>query len=240
MTNVIRIVGAFSFAALVFVSSTCTTFAQDPMKVAPSIFRILLENNRVRVLQEWLRPGEKEPMHSHPRAVVYALNSFNGKSVSSSRKVTAFEANARDVTWSEEQAHSIQNTGKTEIHAIIVELKTPQNLSVTRSEGGPDPLKVASRMYKLLLDNNLVRVLGFHLLPGQRTRTYYERDGVLYVLNGGVLKETFPNGKSIRQILRPKQARLVEAKSHALENIGTTEVRFFMVELKPPPEEGKM
>jgi hypothetical protein len=233
MISPTRVIRILSFATL-FLLSGNVSFGQDPMKVAPHIFRVFVENNRVRVLQEWLRPREREPMHSHPRAVVYALNSFNGRSVSLSGKITPFEARAGDVTWSEEQTHSIENTGKTEIHAVIVELKTPQSLSVTRGGGGPDPLRVAARTHKLLLENRLVRVLGFQLLPGQRTRMYYQRDGVLYVLNGGVLKETLPNGKIVSQILRPRQARWVEAKSHALENTGTTEVRFFMVELKPP------
>jgi quercetin dioxygenase-like cupin family protein len=239
MIHSTRATRATSSVILLFVLSTYTTLAQDPMKVAPHIFRLLFENDRVRVLQEWLRPGEREPMHSHPKVVVYALNSFKGESTSLSGRVTAFEADAGDVNWSEAETHTLQNTGKREIHAIIVELKTPQNLPSTRGEGGPDPLRVASRTHKLLLENNLVRVLGFHLTPGQRTRTHYQRDGVLYVLNGGVLKESFPDGKIVRQVFRPRQARWVEAKSHALENIGTTEVRFFMVELKSPPEEKK-
>lgn len=239
MIHSTRALRVTSFAILLLVLFTYTTSGQDPTKVAPHIFRVFLENNRVRVLQEWLRPGEREPMHSHPRAVVYALNSFNGKSVSLSGKVTAFKAKAGDVNWSEDKTHSIQNTGKTEIHAIIVELKTPQNQPGRKGISGPDPLKVASRTHRLLFENKLVRVLGFHLLPGQRTRTHYQRDGVLYVLSGGVLKETLPNGKIVRQVFRPRQARWVEAKSHAVENIGTTEVRLFMVELKSQPEEEK-
>jgi hypothetical protein len=234
-----RFVRVASFAFLSFVLSTSLAMGQDPLKVAPHIFRLLFENDRVRVLQEWLRPGEQEPMHSHPRAIVYTLNSLRGKSISPSGKVTAFEADANEVSWSEGETHALENTGRTILRAIIVELKTPQSLPRRMSEGRADPLKVASRTHKLLFENNLVRVLEFHLLPGQRTRTYYQRGRVSYVLSGGILRETLMNGKVARQVFRPRQARWLEAGSHALENIGLTEVRLFTIELKNLPEQEK-
>jgi quercetin dioxygenase-like cupin family protein len=223
------------FVALLSILSTNRMLGQDPMKVAPHIFRVLFENDRTRVLQEWLRPGEKEPMHSHPRAVVYAINSFRGKSTSESGKVTDLEEKADQVHWYEPETHAVENTGRTILRAIIVELKAPQR----KGEGGPDPLKVASHTHKLLFENDLVRVLEFHLLPGQRTRMHYERDRVLYVLSGGILKETLPNGKGARQAFNPRQARWLEARSHALENISLTEVHLVIVELKSPPGQEK-
>jgi quercetin dioxygenase-like cupin family protein len=239
LTNATRIVRAFSFAVLLFVLSTCTAFAQDPMKVAPSIFRILLENTRVRVLQEWLRPGEKEPMHSHPKAVRYALNSFEGKSTSLSGKVTKFSAKAGQVDWSEPETHAVENTGRTTLRAIIVELKKPQYRLVQEREGGPDPLRVASHSHKLLLENKFVRVLLFHLIPGQRTRPLYHPDHVSYVLSGGILRETLSNRRVIREVWRPRQAKWVEGGIHAVQNIGMSEVRLLVVELKPLFEEGR-
>jgi hypothetical protein len=235
-TSSTRIIRAFFFAALVFVMSMGTTFAQDPMKVAPSIFRILLENNRVRVLQEWLRPGEKEPMHSHPRAVRYALNSFNGKSTSLSGRVTEFSAKAGQVDWSEPETHAVENAGRTTLRAIIVELKTPQYLPPREHKGGPDPLRVASHSHKLLFENKFVRVLLFHLIPGQRTRPHYHPDHVSYVLRGGILRETLPNRRVIRRVWRPKRAKWVEGGTRIVQNVGMSEVRLLMVELKSPLE----
>jgi hypothetical protein len=232
MTSSTRIIRAFFFAALVFVMSMGMTFAQDPMKVAPSIFRILLENTRVRVLQEWLRPGEKEPMHSHPRAVRYALNSFKGKSTSLSGKVTEYSAKASQVDWSEPETHAVENTGRTTIRTIIVELKSPPHVSPRQRRGGADPLRVASHSHKLLFENKSVRVLLFHLIPGQRTRPHYHPDHVSYVLSGGILRETLPNRRVIRQVWRPKRAKWVEGGTRIVQNIGMSEVRLLMVELK--------
>ncbi|MEA1786141.1 hypothetical protein U1E44_08570 [Arenibacter sp. GZD96] len=39
--------------------------AQDAVIAAPNNHKILLENDRVRVLEVFLAPGEKEPVHHH-------------------------------------------------------------------------------------------------------------------------------------------------------------------------------
>jgi hypothetical protein len=43
----------------------------DPVKVAPKMYKVLLENHRVRVLEARVKPGVTAPMHSHPGSVVY-------------------------------------------------------------------------------------------------------------------------------------------------------------------------
>ena len=51
-----------------------TVQAQDPVKVAPTHFTVLLENERVRVLDFNSRAGVKIPMHSHPAYVSYSIS----------------------------------------------------------------------------------------------------------------------------------------------------------------------
>jgi poly(3-hydroxybutyrate) depolymerase len=45
----------------------------DPVKLAPDTYRVLLENDRVRVIHEVMRPGAVPPRHSHPDRVVIHL-----------------------------------------------------------------------------------------------------------------------------------------------------------------------
>ena len=53
----------------------CTTVhAQDPVKTSPQYYKVLLENDQVRVLEYRLKAGEEEPMHSHPAGVLYVLS----------------------------------------------------------------------------------------------------------------------------------------------------------------------
>jgi hypothetical protein len=49
------------------------------VKVAPDIYKVLLENDAVRVLEIRMKQDEKSEMHSHPRSVEYVLNSSQAK-----------------------------------------------------------------------------------------------------------------------------------------------------------------
>ena len=49
-----------------------TAHAQDPVKTSPQYYKVLLENDQVRVLEYRLKAGEKEAMHSHPAGVRHA------------------------------------------------------------------------------------------------------------------------------------------------------------------------
>lgn len=99
--------------------------AQDPVKVAPKAFKVLLENDRVRVLEYRAKPGEKEPMHSHPDSFVYSLSPYKIKinfpdGTTGIRKVKAGEA-----IWQEAETHASENMGRADARALIVELKEP-------------------------------------------------------------------------------------------------------------------
>lgn len=89
----------------------------------PKGHRILLENERVRVLEACIRPGETTGMHSHPPCVVYALGSARVKL--SFQDGTSREAEIRDgdTSWSEGGWHDVENIGTTDDIGIIVELK---------------------------------------------------------------------------------------------------------------------
>ena len=44
----------------------------DPIKVAPHIYELEFENDRVRVVRQTVRNGETQPLHAHPdRLLVY-------------------------------------------------------------------------------------------------------------------------------------------------------------------------
>jgi hypothetical protein len=47
--------------------------AGDAVSVAPNLYKVLLENDKVRVLETRYGPGVKSEMHSHPDLVAVAL-----------------------------------------------------------------------------------------------------------------------------------------------------------------------
>jgi quercetin dioxygenase-like cupin family protein len=103
----------------------CTTIhAQDPVKTSPQYYKVLLENDQVRVLEYHLKPGEKEPMHSHPTGVVYVLSGAKLKfSYPDGRTEERAAANGETI-WRDPTTHAVENIGNTEAHAIAIDLKT--------------------------------------------------------------------------------------------------------------------
>ena len=47
----------------------------DPVLVAPHIYALVFENEKVRVLRQTVRNGETSPLHGHPDRVMVYLQS---------------------------------------------------------------------------------------------------------------------------------------------------------------------
>jgi quercetin dioxygenase-like cupin family protein len=103
----------------------------DAMVAAPEHHEVLLENERVRVLDSRIKPGDTVPVHTHRWAsVLYILGTSDfirydneGNAVFDSRtKESSIVAGT--VTWSPPlRAHSVENVGNTEIRVVSIELK---------------------------------------------------------------------------------------------------------------------
>ena len=110
-------------ASLTLVVAPKTGMAQDMAKVAPNTTKVLLENDRVRVLEVRQKPGEKGAMHSHPASLICPLNTSKAKFTSPEGKTTESELKAGAVTWREAETHAVENVGTTDSHVLVIELK---------------------------------------------------------------------------------------------------------------------
>lgn len=95
----------------------------DPVAISPQLYSVRFENDRVRVLEYRLKPGGREPMHSHPPGVVFALADATVKTTLPDGTVVAYPSHAGDVLWRDAVTHSAENVGTTEAHYYAVELK---------------------------------------------------------------------------------------------------------------------
>jgi beta-alanine degradation protein BauB len=112
--------------SFVMICAAGTVQAQDPVKVAPKNFKVLLENERVRVLDFHSSSGQKIPMHSHPAYISYSISgSGKTKFTSQDGKVTEQPANTGQATWHEAQTHASEYSGTGAAHVLLVELKAP-------------------------------------------------------------------------------------------------------------------
>ena len=100
--------------------------AQDAAVVNPKTIHVTLDNDRVRVFEAKLEPGDKENMHSHPASIVYVIAGGKVRSHTPDGKTSEAELKAGDTIYREPLTHWAENIGTTTLRMIVVELKTPR------------------------------------------------------------------------------------------------------------------
>ncbi len=95
----------------------------DPIEVSPANYRLLLENDRVRVVEMTLRPGEIDEMHSHPSETVYFIKGGAVRVHAPDGGTAEVEFPDGGVMWHEPWTHRVENVGRSELRAVIVEDK---------------------------------------------------------------------------------------------------------------------
>jgi quercetin dioxygenase-like cupin family protein len=105
-----------------------------------------------------------------------------------------------------------------------------------------DPLKVASGQYKLLAENDEVRILEGDLGVGVKTVMHSHPDVMALILEPGATKWTAPDGKSTTSAAGMKRGTVIAmpAATHISENVGKTPLKTVIIEFKKPaPAAGK-
>jgi quercetin dioxygenase-like cupin family protein len=94
----------------------------DPTRTDPELYKVIFENEQVRVLEYKDKSGDKTNPHRHPNSVMYTLSSFKRKLYVNGQE-KEIEKRPGEVSWLPAQEHIGENTGDTETHVIFVELK---------------------------------------------------------------------------------------------------------------------
>ncbi len=110
-------------SAFLLVSAFGLVRGQDPTKVDASHYKVVFENEHVRVLRITYGPGEKSVMHEHPVGVAISItdNSVRMTMPDGSTEDTAGKAG--DAEWHEAGKYLPENLGDTPMEVILVELK---------------------------------------------------------------------------------------------------------------------
>jgi predicted metal-dependent enzyme (double-stranded beta helix superfamily) len=103
----------------------------DAMVAAPDHHEILLENDRVRVLDTRLAPGQRTPIHTHASSAALYVMSWSDFLRRDAEGIVIVDSR----TWERQPvigealwlpplpAHSVENIGTAELRLIAVELK---------------------------------------------------------------------------------------------------------------------
>ena len=108
----------------------------DPVETNPELYRVLFENQRVRVLEYRDGPGDRTSPHGHPDSVMVTLGGFRRRLWVDDREVEV-DLEPFQARWLDAQEHSGMNIGETPSHSIFVELKEPAPVTAATGALGP-------------------------------------------------------------------------------------------------------
>jgi quercetin dioxygenase-like cupin family protein len=96
--------------------------ATDAAKVASDVYKVKNDTMGIRILEITAKPGGSVAMHAHPDGAIYVMDGgtteFTFKD--GTKRVTELKTGMSMILPAE--AHSAHNTGKTTLHAILVEV----------------------------------------------------------------------------------------------------------------------
>jgi quercetin dioxygenase-like cupin family protein len=96
----------------------------DALKGSPANFKLLLDNDRVRVVEYSVGVGARDQWHTHPARVSYVVSAGTLKVNTADGKSMVFDEKAGDTSWSEPTPrHFVENIGATPVKIVLVEVK---------------------------------------------------------------------------------------------------------------------
>lgn len=122
-------IGATDLHVLNFDLKKPTTKAQpiatgeDPLKLSPDIYSLLLDNHRVRALEVRAKAGAKVPLHAHPDAVLYVLSDARVRFTFPDDKTEEVELKKGRAIWRPAQSHALEILGNATAMFLVVEMK---------------------------------------------------------------------------------------------------------------------
>jgi hypothetical protein len=105
---------------------TRDSLAQDAARSDPRSFRVVLDNERVRVLEYKSGPGLGvcgQGMHYHPERVTVSLTGAKVKLTNAEGRAVVREIPSGHVFFSPAETHSTENIGGAGTRTYIIELK---------------------------------------------------------------------------------------------------------------------
>jgi quercetin dioxygenase-like cupin family protein len=96
---------------------------QDPVKVDPKHYKVVLNNDQFRVLRVKYGPHEKSVMHEHPASVAVFITDGHAKFTLPDGTSQDSNSKAHDATWADAGKHLPENVGDKPFEVIVVELK---------------------------------------------------------------------------------------------------------------------
>ena len=186
--------------------------AQDPVSLAPALYKVEVDNAWVRVLRLKLGAHAKTPRHSHPPEVLVWVNHDPGR--------TLFKPAATEVE---------ENLSDEPVEEIVIELKPG------RTKADPiamDPVTLDPEHHLVVLDNPYVRAIRTILEPGLKSPLHEHPHYVVVYVTELHTTMTLGDGRVVDNPRQPGETAWRDYMKHATLNIGTKTAVEIQVELK--------
>lgn len=95
-----------------------------------------------------------------------------------------------------------------------------------------DIVKLSPDVHRVIFENAAIRVLEVTVKPGAKVPMHTNPANVNYIVKPGTLRLIEPDGSSVDIALTERQVIAAPVGRHAVENVGSDEVRTICIELK--------
>ena len=211
---------------MLFAAGAAALFAQS---------RTPVDNDQVRVLQVTQEPHHKTQLHDHKinRVMIYLQAGKQDFEYPESKKKSVLTWKAGEAKWSPAgEKHIAEIVSDKPVTIVEVELKKPADPA--KKAGGPlDPVKLDPKEYKVVFENDQVRVLHVKIGPGQITPVHeHGLNRVVAYLSDQKVRVTTPDGKSEVAEHKAGDVGFAGPAKHKEENLNSTPFEVMVVELK--------
>ncbi|HEY6914441.1 MAG TPA: cupin domain-containing protein [Paludibacter sp.] len=123
-------------------------YAQDPVKVASNVYKkVVLNNEKVRVIEIEFAPGEVAPWHHHPAHVAYVLTGGDLEITDKGKTAQVVTLKEGEAMYLPAVTHMAKNVGTTTIKLVVTEIK-PGHQMTGSATMKKEPVKMENKTMK--------------------------------------------------------------------------------------------
>ena len=193
-----------------------------------------IENDQVKVIDAHQKPHVRTALHEHKfnRVMIYE-DAGKQDFIYADKKTSTLNFRAGEVLWSPAAGmHTAEIVSANPVRIIEVEIKKPGNAQVKVS-GPLDPVKADPKHYKVVFENDQVRVLHVKIGPHESTPVHHHAvNRVVAYLSDQDFRVTSEDGKVEHTQHKAGEVSWGGPATHKEENLADKPFEVIVTELK--------
>jgi oxalate decarboxylase/phosphoglucose isomerase-like protein (cupin superfamily) len=217
-----------STIAVLLAAMPLAAAAQDPVKVDPAHYEVVLDNAAVRVLKVSYGVGEKSVMHAHPDAMLVPLAPGRARFTMPDSKTQDLDVAAETAAYTPATTHLPANVGPSNIDALLVEFKAKAPGAAALPTARPGMAQTVLAEGPRATAWRTTAAPTFHEAAG----TTHEYDQVVIALGAGDVRVAVDGQPARMQWQRGDVLFIGRGVKHESQNTGGKPLDFVIVGIK--------